>query len=135
MVGILLGRADMGPQSLTVMTEGKGYRIRRSLQLKRHRQRKDSVFVTILGKVLHLSILVIASAAKQSILPRKRKNGLLRCARNDVVDGPTCTASSAKTWPPERHKQGGRPWRSLSEQRLIWARTIFRFTDLRARAA
>src|SRR3981189_3037722 len=85
MVGILLGRADMGPQSLTVMTEGKGYRIRRSLQLKRHRQRKDSVFVTILGKVLHLSILVIASAAKQSISPRKRKNGLLRrfAPRND----------------------------------------------------
>jgi hypothetical protein len=31
---------------------------------------------------------VIASEAKQSIGPQ-RKYGLLRCARNDVVDGPT----------------------------------------------
>src|SRR5947209_6409053 len=38
----------MGPQSLTVMTE-QGYRIRCSLQLKRHRQRHDSEFVTILA--------------------------------------------------------------------------------------
>ena len=31
---------------------------------------------------------VIASAAKQSIVSA-REDGLLRCARNDVVDGPT----------------------------------------------
>jgi hypothetical protein len=30
----------------------------------------------------------------------------LNCiAINDVVDGPTYTASSAKTWSPERHKR------------------------------
>jgi hypothetical protein len=28
---------------------------------------------------------------------------LLRFARNDGVDGPTQTASSAKAWSPERH--------------------------------
>jgi hypothetical protein len=33
------------------------------------------------------------------------RDGLLRFARNDVVDGPTYTASSAKTWSPKRHKR------------------------------
>jgi hypothetical protein len=32
---------------------------------------------------------VIASAARQFMVLQKRKNGLLRYARNDVVDGPT----------------------------------------------
>ena len=28
---------------------------------------------------------------------------------HDGVDGPTQTASSAKTWPPKRHQRGDRP--------------------------
>jgi len=59
---------------------------------------------------------VIASEAKQSTppLPDHRtfdhgEAGLLRSARNDGVDGPTQTASSAKAWSPERHQRGDRP--------------------------
>jgi len=37
------------------------------------------------------------------------ESGLLRFARNDGVDGLALTASSAKTWPPERHQRGDRP--------------------------
>ena len=32
---------------------------------------------------------------------------------------------SAKTWPPERHKKGDRPWSSLSESVLILAQELF----------
>jgi hypothetical protein len=41
---------------------------------------------------------------------KQRRAGLLRrFARNDGVDGPTLTASSAKTWSLERHQRGDRP--------------------------
>jgi hypothetical protein len=40
---------------------------------------------------------------------------------------------SAKAWSPERHKEGDRPRKSLSESVLISPRTIFRFTLWRAK--
>ena len=71
----------------------------------------------------------LRSKAKQS---RERRGSYvpldcfvaLNAPRNDEVDGPARTASSAKGWSLARHKRGGRPWMSLSELVLIWAKAI-----------
>ena len=47
--------------------------------------------------------------ASRTLLATTSIAGSPRFARDDGVDGPTLTASSAKTWSLERHQRGDRP--------------------------
>src|SRR4051812_30465485 len=105
----------MDPQGLAIVTDDKGYRIRGSLRLKRHREWRLSENVTILaiGKLVIPSLRANGSREcapddrlRQAIhLSAERKYGLLRrfAPRND---GREHSDALPKKNPPEKTSGG-----------------------------
>src|SRR6185437_15232493 len=71
---------------------------------------------------------------RKDFLVKGAKRRLRRSKTLDDVDGPTPTASECQSVVAGAPQGRDRPWSSLAESALIWARTSFTSTHWRANA-
>src|SRR5689334_25445637 len=95
--------------------------------------RSTTIYDLTLGRTTP-SIAMAAKSFERIVLSRARSAAFGGQQTLDDVDGPTPTASECLSVVAGAPQGRDRPWSSLAESALIWARTSFTSTHWRANA-